>query len=181
MNESQLRQALQEWNKILCQEKIPYAIIGSAAMLLHKCPRGRNSFKDIDLLVPVDRAQEEVKRILKEKGFMVGKNKNYVKGDLTIGVATPKTHIGLPCPTDKSLSTMIDGICVMKLDGLIEAKRLAVISQMDRIKKAGYRRYREKSVAKHLRDFCALCFARDKKTKVSNNRLQPMASAVANP
>lgn len=136
-------------------------VIGSAAMVLHECGHGRKAFKDVDFLVPEDRAQE-VKDLLVQKGFTVGKNKNYEKRDVMIGIATPKTHRGLPCPTDESVGTMIDGSCVMKLDGLIEKKRLAVMSQMDRIgKKAGYRRHREKSAAKHLRDFCALCHARD--------------------
>jgi hypothetical protein len=97
-----------------------------------------------------------------ENGFTQGKNGNYEKDDVTIGFATPKTHRGLPNPTDDSAGTKTGGVRVLKLDGLIEAKRLAVESQMKRIVNKGYRRHRVKSAVRHMGDFCALCCCRDK-------------------
>lgn len=125
-------------------------------MLLHECETDRVTFKDIDILVPKDRAQE-VRDILVANGFTRSKNGNYEKGDVTIGFATPETHPGLPDPTDDSAGTKFGGIRVVKLDGLINTKMLAVESLMGRIRDKGYRRRREESAIKHMRDFCALC------------------------
>jgi hypothetical protein len=161
MTESEIKQVARDWSQRLCTEGIPHVLIGSAAMLLCGCDHGRKAFKDVDFLVPENKAQG-VKDLLAQDGFTVGKNRNYEKDGITIGIATPRTHSGLPCPTDKSVGSGIDGVWVMNLDGLIETKRLAIISQMQKLKKrGGYRRHRAKSVEKSLRDFCAICHARD--------------------
>jgi len=161
MDESTVRQMAAEWSQLLCKRGIPHVVFGSVAMLLHGCEPCRARFKDIDFLLPEDRAQE-MRGILAEHGFSIGKNGNYERDGVTIGIATQRTHRGLPCPTDNSAGTKIAGVCVLTLDGLIDAKRLAVESQMKRIVRKGYRRRRGKSVVKQLRDLCALCCYRDK-------------------
>lgn len=167
MTESEIRQVARCWSVCLCKEAIPHVLIGSAAMLLRGCEHRRKAFKDVDFLVPEDEAQG-VKALLAKDGFTVRKNGNYEKGCITIGIATPRTHNGLPCPTDISIGSEIDGVRVMNLEGLIETKRLAVMSQMQKIQKKGsYRRHRAKSIEKSVRDFCAICCARDQTVNAS--------------
>ena len=162
MDESKVKQMAEEWSSLLCKKGIPHAVFGSVAMLLHECEPRRAKFKDIDFLLPEDRAQE-MRDILVKKGFTMGKNGNYGKDGVIIGIATPRTHRGLRSPTDGSARTKIGGVWVLTLDGLIDAKRLAVDCQMKRIVTRGYRPHREKSVVKQLEDFCALCCHRDKR------------------
>ena len=161
MDEPMVKQMAAEWSQLLCKRGIPHVVFGSVAMLLHECEPYRAKFKDIDFLLPDDRAQE-MRDILAENGFNTGKNGNYEKDGVTIGIATPRKHRGLPSPTDDSVGTKIGGVWVLTLDGLIDAKRLAVESQMKRIVRSGFRRHRQKSVVKQLEDFCALCCNRDK-------------------
>lgn len=166
MDESNVRQIAAEWSQLLSRKGVPHVVFGSVAMLLHECESGREQFKDIDFLVPDDRAQE-MRDILAENGFSEAKNGNYEKDDVTIGVSTPKTHPKLPSPNDDSTGTKIGGVWVLALDRLIDAKRLAVESQMNKIVNKGYRRHREKSAVKHLEDLCVLCRNRDRHNATS--------------
>jgi hypothetical protein len=156
MDESQAKQEAAKWSQLLLKKGIPHVVIGSVAMLLHECKPYRAEFKDIDILILEDKEQK-MRGILEEDGFTNGKNGNYEKDGVTIGIATPGTHRGLPDPSDNSVRTKIGDVCVLTLEGLIDAKRLAVESNMNRIVSGGYRRNREKSVFKHLKDFCVLC------------------------
>lgn len=161
MDETKVKQVAAEWSQLLCEKGVPHVVIGSVAMLLHECQPYRVKFKDIDFLLPQDRAQE-LRDILAENGFAQGKNGNYEKDGVTIGIATPSTHRGLPSPTDETTGTEIGGVRIIALDGLIDSKRLAVESQMKLIINKGYRRHRERSVVKQMKDICALCRTRDK-------------------
>ena len=161
MTSSEIRQIARDWSVRLRDEAIPHVLIGSAAMLLRGCRHGRKAFKDVDFLVPENKAQD-VKDLLSQDGFTAGKNGNYEKDGITIGISTPRSHAGLPCPTDMSIGSWIDDVRVMNLEGLIETKRLAVMSQMQKIQKKGaYRRHRATSLMKSVQDFCAICHARD--------------------